>query len=54
MKPGYGYYGYGRYGYGYGYGGKKGSTYYTEETPPPGLLDRIVNKLDFRKWFRRR
>ncbi len=53
VKPGYGYYGYGRYGYGYGYGGKKGSTYYTEETPPPNLLDRLLNKLDFRKWFRR-
>lgn len=48
VKPGYGYYGYGRYGYGYGHGY---GSYYEEEVPPNGILDRIINFLDFRRFF---
>lgn len=51
MKPGYGYYGYGRYGYGYGYGY---GSYYEEEHPPKTLLDRFLNRLDFRRWFKKK
>lgn len=50
LKPGYGYYGYGRYGYGYGYGY---GSYYEEETPPRGFFDRVLDKLDVRKLFRK-
>ncbi len=50
VKPGYGYYGYGRYGYGYGHGY---GSYYEEETPPSGILDRIIEFLDVRKFFRK-
>ncbi|HLG41423.1 MAG TPA: polysaccharide biosynthesis tyrosine autokinase [Chitinophagaceae bacterium] len=50
-KPGYGYYGYGRYGYGYGYG--YGSSYYDEEKPPQTFIERILAKLNPKKWFRR-
>jgi capsular exopolysaccharide synthesis family protein len=53
-KAGYGYYGYGRYGYGYGYGNKKSDTYFSEETAPPNFLDRLLHRLDFRRWFRRK
>jgi tyrosine-protein kinase Etk/Wzc len=52
VKPGYGYYGYGRYGYGYGYG--YGSSYYEEEKPPRTMLEKFLDRLDIRKWFRRR
>jgi len=48
LKPGYGYYGYGRYGYGYGYGY---GSYYEEETPPKGIVDRLLDKLSIRKFF---
>jgi hypothetical protein len=48
LKPGYGYYGYGRYGYGYGYGY---SSYYDEEHPPPGKLDRFLSSFDVRRIF---
>jgi tyrosine-protein kinase Etk/Wzc len=51
MKPGYGYYGYGRYGYGYGYGY---GSYYEEEHPPKTALERTLNALDFRKWFKKK
>ncbi|HEX2629691.1 MAG TPA: polysaccharide biosynthesis tyrosine autokinase [Chitinophagaceae bacterium] len=51
MKPGYGYYGYGRYGYGYGYGY---GSYYEEEHPPKTFLDRLMNAIDFRKWFKKK
>jgi tyrosine-protein kinase Etk/Wzc len=51
MKPGYGYYGYGRYGYGYGYGY---GSYYEEEHPPKTFLDKFMNVLDFRKWFKKK
>jgi tyrosine-protein kinase Etk/Wzc len=51
-KPGYGYYGYGRYGYGYGYG--YGSSYYEEEKPPQSFFEKLLSRLDIRKWFRRR
>jgi Mrp family chromosome partitioning ATPase len=50
MKPGYGYYGYGRYGYGYGYGY---GSYYEEEHPPKSLMERMIDKADPRKWFRK-
>lgn len=48
LKPGYGYYGYGRYGYGYGYG----QGYYEEEAPPKSVVDRIIDWLDPRNWFK--
>jgi tyrosine-protein kinase Etk/Wzc len=48
LKPGYGYYGYGRYGYGYGYG----QGYYEEEAPPKSAVDKLLNWLDPRKWFK--
>lgn len=51
VKPGYGYYGYGRYGYGYGHGY---GSYYEEETPPKGILDRIIDFVDIRRFFRRK
>lgn len=50
LKPGYGYYGYGRYGYGYGYGY---GSYYEEETPPHNFFERMLNKLDIRRLFRK-
>ncbi len=50
VKPGYGYYGYGRYGYGYGYG-QGSSSYYEEENPPQGMVERFLQKLSFRKIF---
>jgi tyrosine-protein kinase Etk/Wzc len=49
LKPGYGYYGYGRYGYGYGYGY---GSYYEEETAPSNFFERVLEKLDFRKFFK--
>jgi capsular exopolysaccharide synthesis family protein len=52
IKPGYGYYGYGRYGYGYGYGQGQGS-YYEEEKPPKSFFDRVFERIDFRRWFRK-
>lgn len=51
LKPGYGYYGYGRYGYGYGYGY---GSYYEEETPPENFFERILTKLDVRRFFGKR
>lgn len=54
LKPGYGYYGYGRYGYGYGYVGKGQSNYYEEDVEPPTFIDRLFQKLDFTKWFRKK
>ncbi len=51
LKPGYGYYGYGRYGYGYGYGY---GSYYEEETPPSNFFERLLEKLDIRKLFRKK
>jgi tyrosine-protein kinase Etk/Wzc len=47
LKPGYGYYGYGRYGYGYGYGY---GSYYEEETPPKGIIDKFLDKLSIKKF----
>jgi tyrosine-protein kinase Etk/Wzc len=52
LKPGYGYYGYGRYGYGYGYGQK--STYYEEEAPPANSFEKFLNRMDIRKWLRKK
>ena len=52
IKAGYGYYGYGRYGYGYGYGQGQDS-YYEEEKPPPSFSERLIDSIDFRKWFRK-
>jgi len=55
VKPGYGYYGYGRYGYGYGYGyGQKKSGYYEEEAPPANALEKFLQKVDIRTWFRKK
>ncbi|MCX6319820.1 MAG: polysaccharide biosynthesis tyrosine autokinase [Bacteroidetes bacterium] len=51
LKPGYGYYGYGRYGYGYGYGY---GSYYEEETPPQNILEKFVNFVDLRRFFRKK
>jgi tyrosine-protein kinase Etk/Wzc len=51
-KTGYGYYGYGRYGYGYGYGEKSG--YFTEDTPPPGLMTRWFGWMDMKKWDKKK
>jgi tyrosine-protein kinase Etk/Wzc len=48
LKPGYGYYGYGRYGYGYGYGY---GSYYEEETAPDNFFERILGKLDIRRFL---
>lgn len=48
LKPGYGYYGYGRYGYGYGYGY---GSYYEEETEPANFLERLLARLELRKFF---
>jgi capsular exopolysaccharide synthesis family protein len=50
-KPGYGYYGYGRYGYGYGYG--YGSSYYEEEKAPLSRFEKIIKKMNPRRWLRR-
>jgi tyrosine-protein kinase Etk/Wzc len=49
---GYGYYGYGRYGYGYGYSEKSG--YFSEDTPPPGLITRWFGWMDMKKWDRKK
>lgn len=51
LKAGYGYYGYGRYGYGYGYGY---GSYYEEEKSPRSFFKKLLNRLDIRRWFRRR
>ncbi|MBN8675931.1 MAG: polysaccharide biosynthesis tyrosine autokinase [Chitinophagales bacterium] len=51
IKPGYGYYGYGRYGYGYGYGY---GGYYEEEHPPQTFFERFLEKLDVRRWFKKK
>ncbi len=51
MKAGYGYYGYGRYGYGYGYGY---GSYYEEEHPPKNFLERALNFLDVRRFFKKK
>jgi capsular exopolysaccharide synthesis family protein len=48
IRPGYGYYGYGRYGYGYGYGY---GSYYEEEHPPKGVLERMMDKVNPKNWF---
>ncbi|MBN8687143.1 MAG: polysaccharide biosynthesis tyrosine autokinase [Chitinophagales bacterium] len=48
LKPGYGYYGYGRYGYGYGYGY---GSYYEEETAPDNFIERVLSRLELRKFF---
>jgi tyrosine-protein kinase Etk/Wzc len=50
VKAGYGYYGYGRYGYGYGYGY---GSYYEEETPPRNFFERIIDRFDFRRFFKK-
>ncbi len=50
VKAGYGYYGYGRYGYGYGYGY---GSYYEEETPPRNFFEKIFDRLDFRRIFKK-
>jgi tyrosine-protein kinase Etk/Wzc len=52
LRTGYGYYGYGRYGYGYGYGAKSG--YFTEDAPPPGLLQKWFGWMDMKKWDRKK
>jgi Mrp family chromosome partitioning ATPase len=52
LKAGYGYYGYGRYGYGYGYGNSSG--YYEEEKPAMSFIDRLLNKLNFVNWSRKK
>lgn len=52
VRTGYGYYGYGRYGYGYGYTSE--SSYFEEETPPPGFAERWFGWLDTRNWKRKR
>jgi capsular exopolysaccharide synthesis family protein len=48
IKPGYGYYGYGRYGYGYGYGY---GSYYDEEKPPMGFVERLLHRFGSKKNF---
>lgn len=52
VRTGYGYYGYGRYGYGYGYTSE--SSYFEEETPPPGFLERWFGWMDTSKWKRKK
>lgn len=52
-KPGYGYYGYGRYGYGYGYGYGGSSSYYDEEKAPLSRFEKIMKKLNPRRFLRR-
>lgn len=52
VRTGYGYYGYGRYGYGYGYTSE--SSYFEEETPPPGFAERWFGWLDTRNWKKKR
>ena len=47
LKPGYGYYGYGRYGYGYGYG----HGYYEEEMPPKTIFEKVIDRIDIRRWW---
>ncbi len=49
LKPGYGYYGYGRYGYGYGYGY---GSYYEEEVAPQNFFEKLLSKLDIRRFFK--
>jgi capsular exopolysaccharide synthesis family protein len=49
LKPGYGYYGYGRYGYGYGYG----QGYYEEEGPAKTFFDKIIDRIDLRRWWKK-
>ncbi|MFM2337391.1 MAG: hypothetical protein RL115_584 [Bacteroidota bacterium] len=51
LKAGYGYYGYGRYGYGYGYGY---GSYYEEEVAPDNFFERAIEKLDVRKFFKKK
>ncbi|MDZ4792743.1 MAG: polysaccharide biosynthesis tyrosine autokinase [Bacteroidota bacterium] len=50
LKPGYGYYGYGRYGYGYGYGY---GSYYEEEVAPRNFIEKLINWLDIRRFFKK-
>jgi capsular exopolysaccharide synthesis family protein len=50
VKAGYGYYGYGRYGYGYGYGY---GSYYEEEVAPRNFFEKIMDWLDFRRFFKK-
>lgn len=50
VKPGYGYYGYGRYGYGYGYGY---GSYYEEETPPQGFVEKTLRPFFNQKPFQK-
>lgn len=52
MKAGYGYYGSGRYGYGYGY--SSDNSYYEEESAPRTFLEKVIDTLDFRKWFKKK
>lgn len=51
VKPGYGYYGYGRYGYGYGYGY---GSYYEEETPPQGFVEKALARFSIKNPFRKK
>lgn len=51
VKPGYGYYGYGRYGYGYGYGY---GSYYEEETPPQGFVEKALARFAIKNPFRKK
>jgi len=51
VKPGYGYYGYGRYGYGYGYGY---GSYYEEETPPQGFVEKTLARFSIKNPFRKK
>jgi tyrosine-protein kinase Etk/Wzc len=52
VRTGYGYYGYGRYGYGYGYASE--SSYFDEETPPPGVLERWFGWMDTKNWKKKK
>lgn len=51
VKPGYGYYGYGRYGYGYGYGY---GSYYEEEIPPQGFVEKALARFSIKNPFRKK
>jgi tyrosine-protein kinase Etk/Wzc len=47
LRTGYGYYGYGRYSYGYGYGS---GSYFDDEAPQNGRLNKWFGWLDTKKW----
>jgi tyrosine-protein kinase Etk/Wzc len=52
VRTGYGYYGYGKYGYGYGYTSE--SSYFEEETPPPGVFEKWFGWMDTKNWRKKK